>query len=114
MSVRTEVTAASGRGDVAFKWILLAESPSSSFESLATCGTGFESLDAKLAAAMTKLSHGELGRLFSLATEGERLADPPRMIKGRQLLWMVHDYHKFDEELGAIMNIRFDVHQAPG
>jgi len=106
VSVRTEVTAASGRGDVAFKWILLAESPSSSFESLATSGTGFESLDAKLAAAMTKLSHGELGRLFSLATEHERLADPPRMIKGRQLLWTVHDYHKFDEEVGAIMDIK--------
>ena len=64
------------------------------------------SLDAKLAAAMTKLSHGELGRLFSLATERERLADPPRMIKGRHLLWMVHDYHKFDEEIGAIMDIK--------
>ena len=28
------------------------------------------------------------------------------MIKGRQLLWMVHDYHKFDEEIGAIMDIK--------
>ena len=59
VSVRTEVTAAGGKGDVAFQWILAAESPSSTFESLAKSGAGFESLDAKLAAAMAKISHGE-------------------------------------------------------
>ena len=41
-----------------------------------------------------------------MATEKERLANPPRMIKGHQLLWMVHDYRKYDEEIGAIMDIK--------
>ena len=44
--------------------------------------------------------------MFSLATEKERLANPPRMIERRQLLWMLHDYQRYDEEIGAVMDTK--------
>ena len=28
----------------------------------------------------------------------------PRMVNGRQILWMIYDYHKYDEEYGAVLN----------
>jgi len=28
------------------------------------------------------------------------------MLKGRQILWMVHDHHKLDEESGALYNFQ--------
>ena len=61
-------------------------------------------MGAKLAAALTKISAGESGRKISLAIETERGAPVPRMVKGRQILWMIHDYHKYDEEYGAVLN----------
>ena len=55
-------------------------------------------------AALTKISAGELGRKASLAIETERGAPVPRMVEGRQILWMIHDYHKYDEEYDAVLN----------
>ena len=52
VSVRSEVTAASGKGELAFQWVIKAESPSATFASLAD-SEGYDSLDAKLAAALT-------------------------------------------------------------
>ena len=44
----------------------------------------FASLDVKLGAAITAVSHGELGR--KLTHENEAAARDGRMVKGRQLL----------------------------
>ena len=38
--------------------------------------------------------------------EDERLAKLGQMIKGRQILWMIHEYHKMDAELGALYDIQ--------
>jgi hypothetical protein len=61
---------------------------------------GFDSLDAKLAAALTSTVSGELGRRIAMAVENEAMRH--RMLKGRQILWMIHDHHKLDEERGAL------------
>ena len=53
LAVRSEITAASGRGQEAFRWSL--ETESSSYSQLADSGR-FESLDAKLAAALRFLT----------------------------------------------------------
>jgi hypothetical protein len=82
-SARCEVTAASGRGDEAFAWILEAEAEGASFEKLASSGDDFKSLDIKLASSLAKLTHDELGRTITLATERE--AKDGRLIKGRQI-----------------------------
>ena len=61
---------------------------------------GFDSLDAKLAAALTSNVSGELGRRVTMAVEIE--ARQGRMLKGRQILWLTHDHHKLDAERGAL------------
>ena len=66
-TVYTEVTGASGKGEEAFRWVVATEAKTASFESLRD-SQGFDSLDAKLAAALTKLATGELGRRVNLAT----------------------------------------------
>jgi hypothetical protein len=102
-TVRNAVTAASGRGEEAFKWILQAEKATATLRSLAD-SRRFDSLDAKLAAALTEVASGELGRRINLAVELE--ASKGKMLKGRQILWMVHDHHKLDEERGALYNFQ--------
>ena len=102
LQVSSKLTAASGRGDEAFRSITATEHPKSTFSSFAECG-GVDALDTKIAAALMDVASGELGRKMRPAAEAERQADPLRMIHGRQLLWMVHDYHQYDEGLGAIM-----------
>ena len=96
-AIRSEITAASGRGEEAFLWVMAAELPTATFDGLRD-SEGFDSLDAKLAAALQKLATGELGRKITLETENQALKG--RMINGRQILWLVHDYHKHGEERG--------------
>ena len=98
-AVRSEITAASGRGEVAFKWIVKTEKVETTFDELRN-SDGFDSLDAKLAAALTKIATGELGRRIMLMVEQE--ASKGRMLKGRQILWMIHENHELDEERGAL------------
>jgi hypothetical protein len=102
-AVRNEITAASGRGEEAFLWAMRTEAPDVTFDDLRD-SEGLNSLDAKLSAALTKISSGELGRRIHLAVEQEALQG--RMLKGRQVLWMIHDYHKLDEERGALYAFR--------
>jgi hypothetical protein len=60
--VRTEVTAASQRGDVCFDWIRKIEDPESTFDAFGDSGLMFQSMDAKIMAALTRLLKGELNR----------------------------------------------------
>ena len=75
--MRTEVTAAAGpgRSDPAFHWIFSVDELS--FKQLYETDE-FESLDTKLAAALTKAQRGELGRQMTIkeqamAKDGKRL-----------------------------------------
>ena len=58
----------------------------------------------KLAAAMCLKATGELGRRITLADETEAAAG--RMLRGRQILWMVYDHHKYDEERGSLYDFK--------
>ena len=64
----------------------------------------FPSLDVKLGAAITSVSHGELGR--KLTHENEAAAREGKMIKGRQLLWYVYEYYKVSEEAGTLYDLQ--------
>ena len=68
-AVRLEVVSASGLGEVAFDWIGEVELPDTTFGSLANSGPKFVSLDNKLATALIKAAHGELGRQITLEVE---------------------------------------------
>jgi hypothetical protein len=98
-AIRIEIAAANRKGDEGFTWALKAESASVTYEELAD-SDGFASLDSKLAAALTKIANGELGRRITLAVENEALRG--RMLRGRQILWLIHEFHKYDEEQGAL------------
>ena len=60
------VSAAGRQGDVAQDWILRVEAADPS--ELEYAGEGWVSLDRKLAAALTNIANGELGRQITQAT----------------------------------------------
>jgi hypothetical protein len=70
---------------------------------LGETATKFETLDAKLSAALSEICRGELGRKITLKTEEE--AKSTRLIRGRQILWMVYEDYRLNEEAGALHEI---------
>ena len=101
--MRQEVTAASGRGEEAFRWVQEVESKKSGFDDFAESGAGFDSLDAKLASCLAKLTHGELGRRITLKME--TAAKSGQMIRGRQILWMVYQHFRLNQSYGSLYQV---------
>ena len=87
-AVGEELIAASGRPDEAFLWVLESESCDATYDNMAVSGN-FLTLDMKLAAALSALATGEIGRQLSLRKQEEKKNG--RMVKGRQLLWMIQE-----------------------
>ena len=85
------------------KWLLDFEIPAASFDTLQVSGSMWETLDQKLAAAVMKICHDELLRKMALRAELEQ--KEARLAKGRQLLLMVYEHYKLNEELGAVYDI---------
>ena len=79
------------------------ESPTATFETLATNPRVFQSLDMKLTAAIAEISKGILGRTISLRSEQEDKAG--RLIKGRQFLWLIYDRFRVDEAAGSVYEL---------
>ncbi len=77
------------------------EAPDAKFETLADA-EGFDSLDAKLAAALAKLATGHLGRRMTHAIEVAAKSDA--MVGGRQLLHIVYNHYKISDEIGLVYN----------
>ena len=102
-SVRHEIAAASGRHRQAFPWILRVEDPEVSFEDLAE-PEEFESLDAKLSAALRKVTTGALGRKITrLSNEDARKRG--RLMSGRQTLWMIYQDFRMDERQVGLFSL---------
>ena len=104
LSTIQKVVAASGRGHRAFQWIMAVEDVDFGFEALGYPGREYKSLDAKLAAAITETATGELGRQLTHRTEVEMNAG--RLITGRQLLWIMQEYFRLNEEAGAVYEVQ--------
>ena len=102
VALRSEVAAASGVGEDAFKWILETEAPDATFDGLSHSGR-FPSLDSKLAAALAKAASGEIGRRITHATEIEARAG--RMLKGRQCLLLIYEHYRINEEAGSLYEL---------
>jgi hypothetical protein len=101
--VRDEVLAAFGRGKIAFDWIVEVEKPGATYATFANVGE-FESLDGKLFAALTKVMTGELGRKVNQVKETGTKAGV--LFRGRQVLWLVYDHYRMNDELGLIYDFR--------
>ena len=102
-SVRSKVSAASKFPKEAFDWIIAVEADDVTYDALSTTPAKFETLDAKLSAALTEICKGELGRKITLKTEEE--AKARRLIRGRQILWLVYEDYRLNEEAGALHEI---------
>ena len=103
VTARTNVVAASGKGEHAFLWIMEVENPEVSFKRLYNTGSRFSDLDAKLLSAVTDKAHGELGR--EITQKIEEFAKVGRMLRGRQALRMIYNYMKVSEQAGALFDI---------
>ena len=106
-----EVIAASTSPDAAFKWIQLVGKKGTTFDELKKSYLPFSgpptlygTLDAKLAAAVTRIISGDfarkvqLGKLKAFESKGYRLA-------GRQLLSMTDEHFRMSEADGAVYDM---------
>ncbi len=73
-NVHDQVTAASGRGDRVFRWMLDVEEPIVTKEALAHPGHKYLSLDLKLKAAASAIATKEISRQILQASEDEARA----------------------------------------
>ncbi len=101
-AVREAVAAAATDPQQAFAWVQLVEQPTSSFNSLAD-SQGQVTLDAKLAAALTKIISGEFATQVVAFKEAE--AGRGNLLKGRQLLFKLYEYFGIHETEDRIINL---------
>jgi hypothetical protein len=99
-NLRSEIAAASDRPIEATAWIFEVERPFRTMDDMASDPNDpFRSLDAKLQAALNKLTKGEQARKLSI--EMEKLALTGQLLSGRQHLLFIYlefakDAHKTD------------------
>ena len=101
-AVGDELISAFGRPEEDFVWVLESEMCSATYASMADSGS-FLTLDMKLAAALSAHSTGEIGRQLSMNKAEERKNGV--MVKGRQLLCMIGEYYRVNEEAGAMYDM---------
>ncbi len=70
---------------------------------LDTSGAGWVTLDRRLAAALTKIPHGQLGRQLTLASNSALHAG--RVAIGRVLLQLVFSYHSSGQHAELMYDI---------
>ena len=85
------------------RWIREVESDTATHSSLRKLGRGFESLDQKLAAALSSMSHDEIGRHITQAAE--EAAQNDEILRGRQALLIVYKHYAFNAHLGSAYSI---------
>ena len=97
---RKSVAGASIHPQKAFMWWGEIER-AQTFEELEDSGE-FETLDAKAADSLSKLVHGDLARQL-LIMETELFEKYEKMLKGRQIAWLINKHFKMSETEGAIL-----------
>ena len=87
-------------------WIREVESPTANYDSLADSGA-YGTLDIALATEISRIAKGNLGRTITRTVD----MDAQRNVatRGRQLLWLIYDYNRVNEEAGAFDGCRMDI-----
>ena len=80
-------------------WLRKVEERDVDYRSLAHSGK-FKRLDIALATDIARIARGELGRTITRTIDVD--ASKGRITKGRQLLWLIYDYNKTNEDAGAL------------
>eukprot|EP00435_Cladocopium_sp_Y103_P051725 s387_g16.t1 len=98
IKTREAVVAASTDPDKAFEWISETWKESQTLEALRKVAP-FATLDAKLLSALTNIITGDFGR--KVDTFKETKATAGRIVRGRQVLFMLHDHFSTNIKHGA-------------
>ena len=114
MLLQYEIHRVAGRPDnMAVIWLLKTLMTGMTFEKLAVSGPRFYRLDVLLATWFLKYAKGifktELNLKAYEITQGYYAPDgtwmPQELIKGRQILWLLNDDLKKDEDVAIIFNV---------
>ena len=97
--LQKQVAAASKYSEQAFAWITEVET-AKSFEELADSGA-FPQLGAKLSSEFDSILSGEFRK--QLQVNETELSLKGKMIKGRQIAWMMYKHFKLSEVDGAML-----------
>ena len=100
MSVKKEVAKASGIPDAGYAWISKVEDIEDP-EHLQV-SEGKQLLDAKVAAGLSKILHGDLAKQIQLLKE--KAEAEKMLLKGRQIAWYIKDYFRINADHGAVMD----------
>ena len=100
LSFRKSVASASSRPDAAFAWICFIDS-AKSVDDLSN-SEDFPELDALLGTEWDKIIAGEFKK--TVQVKEYDLMKEYKMIKGRQVTWMVFDYFRLSDVDGAMLN----------
>ena len=98
IKTREAVVAASTDPDSAFKWVSDSWKETQTLEALRKV-TPFATLDAKLLSALTNIITGDFARKVDTFKETEATAG--RIVRGRQVLFMLHDHFSTNIKHGA-------------
>ena len=98
IKTREAVVAASTKPDEAFKWVNEGWKEGQSIEALRKVEP-FATLDAKLMSTLTNVITGHLARVVDTFKENEAPLD--RIVRGRQILFMLHDHFSTNIKHGA-------------
>ena len=96
------VIGSSHRSDLAAPWIHKVAKPGTTFEALAD-SEGFTSLDTELAAGLLQMAKGPIAKRFQILADRAAVADT--FLRGRQLLHVIYEHYKIDENQGMVFNI---------
>ena len=102
---KKDIAGASAFPPQAFQWINEVEDENQTFERLHESGK-FHTLDFKLCKELYAHIRGELLHRIQLVEEEYAQEKPPRLISGRQLLFMVYEWYKVEEDDKAVHDIK--------
>ena len=103
IKTREAVVAASTDPDSAFKWVSDSWKEEQTLEALRKVAP-FATLDAKLLSALTNIITGDFARKVDTFKETEATAG--RIVRGRQVLFMLHDHFSTNIKHGATYALR--------
>ena len=99
--------AASGKGDSGWTFACRPEDPDCTFEDLAVPGPGLESIDAKIGigARLIVESGGQPALSLRIQLETEKAREDNRILRGRQIVWLIYRRYDLDEEYGQAYSL---------
>jgi len=106
LAFKKKVAGSSRFPQKAFIWISQIEK-AKSIEELEN-DEDFETLNAKIAAGLSSIIHGELERQINIIEE--QMALIGKMMNGRQIAWMIYKHYKVSEIEGALLSFEDLLH----